>query len=71
MSLPAGDYAIMVEGYASLEGAFQLNVACGTPAAAAIFQVTSSTPSGACGISADGSCFTDGSGDCKFCSVLF
>jgi hypothetical protein len=44
MSLPAGDYAIMVEGYASLEGAFQLNVACGAPTTAAPTAAPSSAP---------------------------
>jgi hypothetical protein len=49
MSLPAGDYAIMVEGYSSNNGAFQLNVACGVqpspaPTAAPVAAPTSADP---------------------------
>jgi hypothetical protein len=81
-NLAAGDYAIMVEGYSSLEGNYQLNVMCGTTTTvattttipeppAAVFAVTSSSPNGACEVNADGSCFTDGAGNCKFISTKY
>lgn len=69
-TLPAGNYAIMVEGYNSNEGAYQLNVECGTTTTTtpepprSIFAVTASTPAGACEVNSDGTCFTDGSGNC-------